>query len=629
MLRSSCRAAALLAAVLAFSASPAAVDAYYLPGVAPTDYALGDPVRLQVNALTSIDSKSLLPYDYYYGKFHFCEPDTKEKQLESLGSILFGDRLYNSPFKINVLQNTTCAKLCTTKIPKDDAAFVNARILEGYYHSWFIDGLPAAQVDDDGIYEEGFGLGSRSDEEEEVPDPNAIPYLNNHFDIQIEYYQTKEGFNRIVGVLVSGYSTKIFDSSSNCNYAGKDPSLELKGDDGTDVTWTYNVFWTRSQIAWGTRWDKYLKMTNSQIHWFSIVNSIVIVLLLTGMIAMILLRALHKDILRYNALIDEDGGQEDFGWKLVHADVFRPPPHRMLLSVLLGNGAQLFMMIGVTLVFAVLGFLSPSSRGSLVTMTLVFYVCFAGFAGYTASRVYKMLQGEYWRQNLVLTATLVPGTIFIIFVILNFFLIGAQSSAAIPFGTLFALIALWFLISIPLCVIGAYLGFKQPAIEFPVKTNQIPRQVPTQPLYLNPYISALIGGILPFGAIFIELWFIMNSIWLHRIYYVFGFLFLVFFILIVTCAEVAVLMCYFHLCAEDWRWQWRSFMTAGASGFYVFLYSIVYYVKRLQVDNVPSAILYFGWSLVFSFLFFIATGFVGYVSCLLFVRKIFSSIKVD
>ena len=35
------------------------------------------------------------------------------------------------------------------------------------------------------------------------------------------------------------------------------------------------------------------------------------------------------------------------------------------------------------------------------------------------------------------------------------------------------------------------------------------------------------GGILPFGAIFIELFFIMTSVWLQRFYYVFGFLMLV------------------------------------------------------------------------------------------------------
>lgn len=40
--------------------------------------------------------------------------------------------------------------------------------------------------------------------------------------------------------------------------------------------------------------------------------------------------------------------QEDSGWKLVHGDVFRPPKYALLLSVLLGSGSQLFMMVGAT-----------------------------------------------------------------------------------------------------------------------------------------------------------------------------------------------------------------------------------------------------------------------------------------
>lgn len=35
-----------------------------------------------------------------------------------------------------------------------------------------------------------------------------------------------------------------------------------------------------------------------------------------------------------------EDAQEEFGWKLVHGDVFRPPRKGMLLSVLLGAGVQ-------------------------------------------------------------------------------------------------------------------------------------------------------------------------------------------------------------------------------------------------------------------------------------------------
>jgi len=141
--------------------------------------------------------------------------------------------------------------------------------------------------------------------------------------------------------------------------------------------------------------------------------------------------------------------------------------------------------------------------------------------------------------------------------------------------------------------------------------------------------SILLGGVLPFGAIFIELYFIMNSFWFSRIYYVFGFLFLVFVILVITCAEVTILMCYFHLCSEDYRWWWRSFLTAGCSALYVFLYSLLYYFTRLEIDNTISVLLYFGWSLVACVVFFILTGTVGFLSGLWFTRRIYSAIKID
>ena len=41
--------------------------------------------------------------------------------------------------------------------------------------------------------------------------------------------------------------------------------------------------------------------------------------------------------------------QEDWGWKLVHGEVFRAPRYPMILSVMAGNGAQLCAMCGVTL----------------------------------------------------------------------------------------------------------------------------------------------------------------------------------------------------------------------------------------------------------------------------------------
>ena len=73
-------------------------SAFYLPGIAPKDFVEGDQVPLHVNALQAI--KSVLPYDFYNERFHFCKPEKVQDDGESLGSVLLGDRLKSSAFDV-------------------------------------------------------------------------------------------------------------------------------------------------------------------------------------------------------------------------------------------------------------------------------------------------------------------------------------------------------------------------------------------------------------------------------------------------------------------------------------------------------------------------------------------------
>ena len=177
--------------------------------------------------------------------------------------------------------------------------------------------------------------------------------------------------------------------------------------------------------------------------------------------------------------------------------------------------------------------------------------------------------------------------------------------------------------------VGVWLGYRRPLADPPVKTNMVPRVVPVQAWYLNPMFTMVVGGVLPFGAVFIELFFILSSIWLHQFYYVFGFLLLVFIILVITCAEITIVMCYFQLCAEDYHWWWRSFLTSGSSAGYMFAYSVFYFFTKLEITKFVSALLYFGYMSIAALVFFVSTGTIGFYACYIFVWKIFSAIKVD
>ncbi|KAH7284309.1 hypothetical protein KP509_34G048200 [Ceratopteris richardii] len=602
----------------------------------------GDELQVKVNKLTS--TRTQLPYEYY--SFGYCRPPKIENAAENLGEVLRGDRIENSPYVFHMRDDKLCLFAC--KIDKlDDSTVKNirAKIDDDYRVNMILDNLPMAMslVDSDGkvmkYYEHGFPVGRKGFGEGD----DQKYFIFNHLSFTVFYHRDSGNMaSRVVGFEVTPYSVKhAYEKPFNeekpefltCNantkhiVDGSQSPQEVK--ENEEIIFTYDVQFQSSPIKWASRWDTYLLMSDDQIHWFSIVNSLMIVLFLSGMVAMIMLRTLYQDISRYNQLETQEEAQEETGWKLVHADVFRPPPNAGLLCVYAGSGVQLLGMTVVTMIFAALGFLSPANRGGLMTAMLFVWVMMGILAGYSSSRLFKMFKCTEWKQNTIRTAFMFPGVIFCMFFFLNFLIWGEKSSGAVPFGTMFVLIFLWFGISVPLVFIGSYFGFKKPPLEDPVHTNKIPRQIPEQPWYMHSFFTVLIGGILPFGAVFIELFFILTSIWLQQFYYIFGFLFIVFLILVITCAEITIVLCYFQLCSEDYRWWWRSYFTSGFSAFYLFLYAAFYFFTKLEITKVVSGILYFSYMIIISYGFFVLTGTIGFYACFWFVRTIYASVKFD
>ena len=73
----------------------------------------------------------------------------------------------------------------------------------------------------------------------------------------------------------------------------------------------------------------------------------------------------------------------------MHGDVFRAPAAAGLLATYVGTGVQLFGMSVVTMLFAVLGFLSPANRGGLMTAMLLLFVFMGVLGGYFSASLYK------------------------------------------------------------------------------------------------------------------------------------------------------------------------------------------------------------------------------------------------
>ncbi|KAM9549908.1 LOW QUALITY PROTEIN: transmembrane 9 superfamily member 3-like [Guaruba guarouba] len=532
---------------------------------------------------------------YKYFSLPFCVGSKKSisHYHETLGEALQGVELEFSgldiKFKEDVMQTTYC-EIDLDKGRRD--AFVYA-IKNHYWYQMYIDDLPI------------WGIVGEADENGEDY------YLWTYKKLEIGY-----NGNRIVDV--------------NLTSEGK-----VKLVPNTKIQMSYSVKWKKSDVKFEDRFDKYLDPSFFQhrIHWFSIFNSFMMVIFLVGLVSMILMRTLRKDYARYSKEeemddMDRDLGDE-YGWKQVHGDVFRPSSHPLIFSSLIGSGCQIFAVSLIVIVVAMIEDLY-TERGSMLSTAIFVYAATSPVNGYFGGSLYARQGGRRWIKQMFIGAFLIPamvcGTAFFI----NFIAIYYHASRAIPFGTMVAVCCICFFVILPLNLVGTILGRNlsgQP--NFPCRVNAVPRPIPEKKWFMEPAVIVCLGGILPFGSIFIEMYFIFTSFWAYKIYYVYGFMMLVLVILCIVTVCVTIVCTYFLLNAEDYRWQWTSFLSAASTAIYVYMYSFYYYFFKTKMYGLFQTSFYFGYMAVFSTALGIMCGAIGYMGTSAFVRKIYTNVKID
>jgi len=347
----------------------------------------------------------------------------------------------------------------------------------------------------------------------------------------------------------------------------------------------------------------------------------------------IMTRILRSDIRKYNRVVTEEDKaeeEEERGWKLVHTDVFRPPARGpMAFAVLVGIATQVLSMSIVTIVFAAIGFLSPANRGAMALAMLLSYLLFGIVAGYSAARTHKMLAGTAWQRVTIVTALAFPAFLFAVLFTINMVVFSTGSTNFVSPLNMFIVLLLWLLLSVPLTWVGAYYGFKADKVELPTRVAPMPRPIPPQPWWLALPVVMAVGGMLPFAVVFVEVFFLLTAMWMNLYYYVFGFLLAVWALLIIMSAEVAIVITYFQLCAEDYRWWWRSMLVPGASGVWLYAYCAYYFSQQLDISGTVPQLLYFSYMGLVALAFSFVTAAAGYTGTLWFLRSIYGAVRVD
>ncbi|CAD6254516.1 unnamed protein product [Miscanthus lutarioriparius] len=493
------RGVLLLAAVLllAVAHSPPAYASE-----ADHKYKTEEPVKLWVNKVGPYNNPQET-YNYY--SLPFCQPsENPAHKWGGLGEVLGGNELIDSQIDIKFIKNVDKGAICTIELDAQKVQqFANA-IENSYWFELFI------------------GFVGETDKNNENKH-----YLYTHKNIVIKY-----NGNRIIHVNLTQESPKLLEA-------------------GKKLDMTYSVKWVQTNVAFARmRFEVYLDYPffEHQIHWFSMFNSFMMVIFLTGLVSMILMRTLRNDYAKY--------AREDDDLESLERDVNEEP------------GGSLFMLAALILlviVLAIVGMLYVG-RGAIITTFIVCYALTSFISGYVSGGLYSRNGGKNWIKAMILTASLFPFLCFSIGLVLNTIAIFYRSLAAIPFGTMVVMFVLWAFISFPLVLLGTVVGRNwSGAPNNPCRVKTIPRPIPEKKWYLTPSVISLIGGLLPFGSIFIEMYFVFTSFWNYKVYYVYGFMLLVFVILIIVIICVTIVGTYFLLNAENYHWQWTSFFSAAST----------------------------------------------------------------
>lgn len=253
-------------------------------------------------------------------------------------------------------------------------------------------------------------------------------------------------------------------------------------------------------------------------------------------------------------------------------------------------------------------------------------------SGFFSGRYYADNKGQNWIKASLTTAALFPSFWFAVTLLCNFVAKSFGALSHVPVFTLLLMLGLWAIVCLPLTFIGTFIGRHLRATKDGVqkhRVNQMPRLIPTRPWYLQPWVNIALGGVLPFAAIFIELYFLYTSLWHYKYYYVFGFASVVFSILMAVTFSVSVVSTYFLLNNENHKWHWKSFFTGASTGLYVFVYSLFYYSNRTHMSGLLQMSLYLGQTVLISTVVSLFCGAVAFMGSSWFVSKIYAGLKVE
>ena len=201
---------------------------------------------------------------YPFFNLAFCRPPSMVYKTQTLGEVLGGSRkIYYTNYKLHFKANVPTTELCTLNLTPEDITSFNESILHFWHFSMYFDEIPLKAY-----------IGEY--------DQKGNVYLFTNHDFNFTYNR-----DRVI-------EAQIFTSPAH--------RVKLTPGEPMKVKFTYSAQWSETFVQFEDRTSsnpKEIFVEEIEIQWFSIINSFILVVLLTGFLAFITSRLLKKDFQRY------------------------------------------------------------------------------------------------------------------------------------------------------------------------------------------------------------------------------------------------------------------------------------------------------------------------------------------
>ena len=339
-------------------------------------YEKSDHVQLWANTVGPYHNRQET-YEYY--ALPFCrgsfEKGVSHRHHDNIGDALQGVELTSTGIEIKFLESKEKEQYC--EIDVDDSVYEQLKyaIENHYWFQMYMDDLPIWGI-----------VGEINKNEEENSEKEYSIWTHKKFEI---------GYNKdqIVDIqLTSEHKVKLTKN--------------------TKIPFTVEIIWKESSTKFSDRYEKYLdhQFFQHRIHWFSIFNSFMMVIFLVGLVSMILMRTLRRDYQRYAKDGDLDEMERDlgdeYGWKQVHGDVFRPAAHRQIFAAFVGSGVHLCCSV-IAVIGMIIFFELYTEHGSIMSYAIFTYAVLSPVNGYTSAGLYARMGGKQWIRQMLMAAFLV------------------------------------------------------------------------------------------------------------------------------------------------------------------------------------------------------------------------------